>query len=170
MAAAASSCELPSFFKGQLECHRFLQPWLPPLRQSTSVSPGTQVPEYHPCLLCHHQASTPPVPFTWTGLIQPHHLSPSSLSFRSQLQQYLLREDPPIRSPPPILPALTPAPFSPPPAHASFPVWPVCFSSASDTKPEAHAGRGRQCLLHSPLPSLHGTWHVLGALIYFFSE
>lgn len=111
-----------------------------------------------------------PCPFYLDGA----HPAPSPVSFLLIIQISAAAAPPqrgpthPVASSQPVSPY--PCTLSPHPAHASFPVWPACFSSASDTKPEAHAGRGRQCLLHSPLPSLHGTWHVLGALIYFFSE
>ena len=94
MVATASSCELPSVFKGQFKCHCFLKPWLPPLRHSTRVYWATPA--------CS-ATTKPPRPLSLLPgmLVLPHHLSRSSLSFSSQLQQHLLREDPPVQSPPP---------------------------------------------------------------------
>lgn len=156
MVTTASSCELPSVFKGQFKCHCFLKPWLPPLRHSTRVYWATPA--------CS-ATTKPPRPLSLLPgmLVLPHHLSRSSLSFSSQLQQHLLREDPPVQSPPPSPSPLTPAPFFlSPPAHTSFSVWPACFSFASDTKPEAHAGRGSVFFVHHCPPSTApGTCGVL---------
>ena len=78
MAAAASSCKLPSVFKSQLKCHRFLKPWLIPPRHSTRVYLG------HPCLqaLCpfYLECSSCPI----TCLVPPYHSDLSCNSTSSE--------------------------------------------------------------------------------------
>lgn len=114
MAAAASSCRLPSVFKSQLKCHRFLKPWLLPPRHSTRVYLG------HPCLLCHHQTSRPSVPSTWNA--RP---APSPVSFLLIIQISAATAPPqrgptsPVASSQPVSPYPCTF-FCPPPAYTSL--------------------------------------------------